>query len=137
MKTIISILSISLMPLLGMAQTPQAPAQPEKVYISTSKLAKRYHKTRSCVSLKNDQRYLKAVTVSQAKKLGRTPCKNCYTAVAVVPDSVFVCSGSSSEKYHATGTCRALSTCKGTLKKMPVAEATQARKTPCKVCIKE
>ncbi|MBQ6653514.1 MAG: hypothetical protein IJM81_09045 [Prevotella sp.] len=134
MKSILSILLLSVMPLIGMAQTP---TQPAKVYISTSKMAKKYHKTKSCVSLKQDQHRLKAITVAQAKKLGRMPCKNCYGAAEIVPDSVFVCSGSSSEKYHAASTCRALASCKGTLKKMPVAEATQAKKTPCKICIKE
>ena len=108
-----------------------------KVYISTNALAKKYHKTKSCFSLKNDQNTLKTVSLSEAKKLGRTPCKNCYSEKVSNPGTVFVCTGGSSKKYHGASDCTGLKSCHGSIVKMAVAKAKEAGRTACKLCIQQ
>ncbi len=133
MKNLILFLMFVL-PICGFAQTSDKPV---KVYISTSSMAKAYHKTKNCISLKNDQDKLKYITLDDAKKLGRTPCKNCYGETVTNPTNVFVCTGGSSKKYHGLKDCRGLSSCHGSVVKMTVAKAKQAGKTACKLCIKQ
>ena len=109
---------------------------PTKVYISTKSLATKYHKTKSCISLKNDHNNFKYVTLEYAKSIGRTPCKNCYGEMVSNPTTVYVCTGGSSKKYHGLKDCRGLSSCHGSIVKMAVAKARQSGRTPCKLCIK-
>lgn len=56
----------------------QAPQASAKVYICTGPQSKRYHKTPHCKGLQSCSKQIKEVTVEQARKLGRTPCKWCY-----------------------------------------------------------
>lgn len=109
-----------------------------KVYISTSSKAVKYHKSRDCFSLSNDQDRLLYVTVDEAKRLDRTPCKNCYgrTSVSASSETVYVCSGSSSKMYHGKRDCRGLQSCDGTVKRMSVSEARKGGKTACNICLK-
>lgn len=48
------------------------------VYICTGKSSKRYHKTDDCRGLNNCSGSIKAVSIEQAKKSGRTPCRVCW-----------------------------------------------------------
>lgn len=59
----------------GMTHAPQAV---HKVYICTGPQSKRFHKTPHCKGLQSCSKQIKEVTVEQARKLGRTPCKWCY-----------------------------------------------------------
>lgn len=134
MKKILIAFLLAVLPVFGFAQTS---GNPTKVYISTSTMAKAYHKTKNCISLKNDQDKLKYVTLEYAKNLGRTPCKNCFGEMVSNPSNVFVCTGGSSKKYHGLKDCRGLSSCNGSVVKMTVAKAKQAGRTACKLCIKQ
>ena len=48
------------------------------VYICTGPNSKRYHKHSDCRGLGKCSGEIKAVTVSKAESMGRTPCKWCY-----------------------------------------------------------
>lgn len=131
MKRLILLSMFAVLSLAGYSQTTTT-----KVYISTNPLAKKYHKTKSCISLTNDQTTLKYVTLAEAKRMGRTECKNCYGEKVSNPTNVFVCTGGSSKKYHGLKECRGLSSCHGSIVKMTAAKAREAGKTACKLCIK-
>ena len=47
---------------------------------------------------------------------------------------VYICTGGSSERYHASDDCRGLSRCKGDIKGITIAEAQDMGRTPCKIC---
>ena len=87
-----------------------------KVYNSTSSMTKAYHKSKTCFSLKNDQDKLKYISLDDAKKMGRTACKNCYTEKKAAGSEVYVCTDGSSKKYHSDKDCRGLGNCKSTPK---------------------
>ena len=50
------------------------------VYISTGYSAYSYHARQSCRTLKrcNEEGHVKAVTLEEARSMGRRPCKICY-----------------------------------------------------------
>lgn len=48
------------------------------VYICNGSSSKRYHATDECRGLCNCRGGVKAVMLSQAEKMGRTPCQICY-----------------------------------------------------------
>lgn len=123
--------------LLPCSVLAQSSGNPSKVYISTNPLAKKYHKSKNCFSIINDQDNLKYVTLAEAQRQGRTPCKNCYGESVSNPTTVFVCTGGSSKKYHGLKDCRGLSSCHGSIVKMTVSKAKEAGKTACKLCIKK
>lgn len=50
----------------------------ETVYICTGPQSKRFHKTSSCRGLNSCSKEIKAMSIEQAKKIGRTPCSWCY-----------------------------------------------------------
>lgn len=48
---------------------------------------------------------------------------------------VYICTGSSSTKYHKTGSCRGLNNCKGKIVKVSKSEAeNKYGRTACKIC---
>lgn len=47
---------------------------------------------------------------------------------------VYICTGGSSERYHASDDCRGLCRCKGDIKGVTMAEAQDMGRTPCKIC---
>lgn len=47
---------------------------------------------------------------------------------------VYICTGSSSKKYHADSKCRGLGGCKGQIKAISIKEATAMGRTPCGIC---
>lgn len=50
-------------------------------------------------------------------------------------DIVYICTGSSSTRYHATSTCRGLSRCSGNIVKVTRKQAEDTyKRTPCKIC---
>ncbi len=107
-----------------------------KVYISTSSMAKAYHKSKTCFSLKNDQDELKYITLDDAKKMGRTSCKNCFPPKGNTKSGlVWVCTGGSSKKYHSTKECNGMKSCKGEQKMMKETEAKKAGRSACKMCL--
>ena len=48
------------------------------VYICTGGSATRYHATKNCKGLSNCGGAIREVTIEQAEKMGRTPCRICY-----------------------------------------------------------
>lgn len=53
---------------------------------------------------------------------------------ASATNKVYICTGGSSKKYHATASCTGLRSCKGKIVKMDKAEAEKLGRTPCKIC---
>ena len=53
-------------------------AEQNTVYVCTGGSSKRYHKYRSCFGLNNCGGQIKEVSLQEAKRIGRTPCKICY-----------------------------------------------------------
>lgn len=50
----------------------------QKVYVVMSNTAHVYHSRKDCKGLQNATHKIKQVTVEEAKKMGRRPCKICY-----------------------------------------------------------
>ncbi len=53
-------------------------ASDEIVYVCTGAYATRYHKTKDCRGLNNCRGQVRAISLTQAMKDGRTPCEICY-----------------------------------------------------------
>jgi hypothetical protein len=49
-------------------------------------------------------------------------------------NTVYICTGNSSKKYHANSKCRGLGGCKGTIKAISKEEAIKMGRTPCGIC---
>lgn len=49
-------------------------------------------------------------------------------------NTVYICTGNSSKKYHANSKCRGLGGCKGTIKAISKEEAIKMGRTPCTIC---
>lgn len=49
-----------------------------KVIVVMSSGSYAYHKTRNCSAVKKAKHPVKEVTLDEAKKMGRKPCKICY-----------------------------------------------------------
>lgn len=52
--------------------------QGSMVYVCTGSKSKRYHKTNECKGLSKCSGSIKKVTIEEAKRMNRTPCKICY-----------------------------------------------------------
>lgn len=52
--------------------------QDNVVYVCTGNKSKRYHKTDKCKGLSACSGSIKKVSVNEAKRMNRTPCKICY-----------------------------------------------------------
>lgn len=50
----------------------------EKVYVVMSNTAQVYHSNKNCSGLKSATHTIKEVSIEEAKKMGRRPCKICY-----------------------------------------------------------
>jgi uncharacterized lipoprotein YajG len=53
---------------------------------------------------------------------------------AVSSDNVFICTGSSSKRYHCERDCKGLSRCSGEIEELSEEEAEDMGRTPCKIC---
>jgi hypothetical protein len=49
-------------------------------------------------------------------------------------NTVYICTGTSSKKYHADSKCRGLGGCKGSIKAISKEEAIKMGRTPCGIC---
>jgi hypothetical protein len=49
-----------------------------KVYVVMSSSSYAYHKTKNCSAVKKATHEVKEVTLEEAQKMGRKPCKICY-----------------------------------------------------------
>lgn len=49
-------------------------------------------------------------------------------------NTVYICTGNSSKKYHANSKCRGLGGCKGSIKAISKEEAIKMGRTPCGIC---
>lgn len=49
-------------------------------------------------------------------------------------DNVYICTGSSSKRYHCDRDCRGLSSCSGEIEEISEEEAEDMGRTPCKIC---
>jgi hypothetical protein len=51
-------------------------------------------------------------------------------------ETVYICTGKSSKKYHSKKDCRGLKRCSGDIIEVSVEDAENMGKTPCKICYK-
>lgn len=49
-------------------------------------------------------------------------------------ESVYICTGETSTKYHTDPDCRGLSRCSGEIEEVSEEEAEDMGRTPCKIC---
>lgn len=49
-------------------------------------------------------------------------------------ESVYICTGETSTKYHSDPDCRGLSRCSGEIEEVSEEEAEDMGRTPCKIC---
>lgn len=49
-------------------------------------------------------------------------------------DNVYICTGSSSKRYHCDHDCKGLSRCSGEIEEISEEEAEDMGRTPCKIC---
>ena len=54
-----------------------------------------------------------------------------------IDQKVYICTGGSSKKYHATKDCHGLNSCGGEIKLVPLKQAKDMGRTPCKFCYKK
>jgi hypothetical protein len=47
---------------------------------------------------------------------------------------VYICTGTSAKSYHAKSNCHGISSCKGTIKKVSLADAKKMGRRACKIC---
>ena len=53
-------------------------AEDKGVYICTGRTAKRYHKAENCQGLNRCSGEVRKVTIDEARRYGRTPCRYCH-----------------------------------------------------------
>ncbi|GHT25231.1 hypothetical protein AGMMS4957_19690 [Bacteroidia bacterium] len=76
MKRVLLLGAMMILPVL-MSSVPAVPADEPTVLICTGKYAKKYHKSQ-CKGLDNCKGKVIKVTLSEAKKQGKTECGYCY-----------------------------------------------------------
>lgn len=67
-------------------------------------------------------------------------CGSSHKRVSVPTDSntkVWVCTGSSSKRYHAHNDCKGLRNCRASVEEISLQEAESIGRTPCKKCYKK
>lgn len=68
---------------------------------------------------------------------GITACSNANTKEVTKESEenvVYICTGGSSTRYHATKSCRGLCNCGGTIREVTIEQAEKMGRTPCKIC---
>ncbi len=77
--------------------------------------------------------------ISVVLSLSIVSCRSHHTRT-FVPSSpnakVRICTGESSERYHAYSDCRGLSNCQASIEEVGLQEAESMGRTPCKKCYK-
>lgn len=59
----------------------------------------------------------------------------CYTFALLAQNRVFICTGKSSAKYHATKNCKGLRSCNAGIASLSIQEAKAKGRTACRICI--
>lgn len=49
-------------------------------------------------------------------------------------ETVYICTGGYSKRYHSTASCRGLNRCKGDIIDVSLEDAKSRGRTPCKIC---
>lgn len=116
----------------------------DEVYICTGSYSSKYHSSRSCKGLKACSGSKEHVKIDYAKKIGRTACGYCYNSKkhrvseennkTIDCDEVYVCTGSSSTKYHSFKGCKSIEACNGEIIYVDYKEAETDGRTPCGYC---
>lgn len=60
--------------------------------------------------------------------------KESFAKSAGYSDNVYICTGSSSKRYHCDPGCKGLSRCSGEIEEISEEEAEDMGRTPCKIC---
>ena len=66
---------------------------------------------------------------SPALSSGNTP-----SPAKSASETVYICTGPKSARYHLTPKCKGLKRCSGSIKAVPLSKAREMGRTPCHVC---
>lgn len=109
-------------------------------YITSNK--KFYHYNSDCAGLCLGTGKIVSEKLENAIDEGRISCSLCdevkcsrYDTTSDDEDeSVYICTGETSTKYHCDQDCRGLSHCSGEIEEVSEEEAESMGRTPCKIC---
>ncbi len=73
--------------------------------------------------------FMSALAVMPALPMTRQESKACEAK-----QTVYVCTGPKSKRFHSSQSCRGLRNCSGQVVKMSKTDAQKAGYTPCKIC---
>lgn len=77
---------------------------------------------------------MKVFFLSLLLAIALTSCGGFSDHLSTNGNTVYICTGNSSNKYHADSKCRGLGGCKGSIKAMSKDEAIKMGRTPCGIC---
>lgn len=108
-------------------------------YITSNK--KFYHYNSDCAGLCLGTGKVVSERLEDAIDEGRISCSLCdetknyrYDSESSDNNSVYICTGETSTKYHCDRDCRGLSRCSGEIEEVTEEEAEDMGRTPCKIC---
>ena len=130
---------------MGMNKDVYSNSLEEIVYYIPSMNQSFYHVLPDCHGLVLESGRIKSETKEKAIEEGKIPCSICVGKI--MPDteikkesteleeeSVYICTGETSTKYHCDPDCRGLSRCSGEIEEVSEEEAENMGRTPCKIC---
>ena len=107
-------------------------------YISSN--PKYYHYYSDCAGLTVGSGKVESIRLEEAIDKGKVSCSICdenkqiYYGSKDESESVYICTGETSTKYHSDPDCRGLSRCSGEIEEVSEEEAEDMGRTPCKIC---
>lgn len=128
----------------GMDKDVKGSSLEDKVfYISGNQSV--YHTIPDCHGVVMESGKIKSETLEKAIDEGKIPCSICTGKLmpmvngensdnSVSGETVFICSGSTSKRYHSDPDCRGLSNCTGEIEEVSEEEAEDMGRTPCQIC---
>lgn len=78
---------------------------------------------------------MKKILLILAFMVGAIPTSYSDTLIVEASEqTVYICTGGYSKRYHATRSCKGLRNCGGTIKAISIEEAEEMGRTPCQIC---
>ena len=107
-------------------------------YISSN--PKYYHYYSDCAGLTVGNGKVESIRLEEAIDKGKVSCSICdenkqiYYSRNDESESVYICTGEASAKYHCDPDCKGLSRCSGEIEEISEEEAEDMGRTPCNIC---
>ncbi len=130
---------------VGMNKDVYGSSLDEIVYYIPSKSQSFYHIMPDCHGLVLESGKIKSETKEKAIDEGKIPCSICIGKlmpetekqqgkIKSDDETVYICTGETSTKYHSDPDCRGLGRCSGEIEKVSEDEAEEMGRTPCRIC---